>query len=644
MVIDDVRPRTPTGAWPAKASVDEVVPVSADVFKDGHDVLAGRVRVLPSPVPTGPEVDSPAWPLVFLGNDRWQALVTIDRPGHHQFVIDAWVDRVATWRRDVQLKAGAGLDVATELEEGALLFERLASHLPPPRRALVSDAALALRRTDDPVERRLNAGLDDAVAAAAAGVPLPEDVVSALPVEVWVDRPKARFSAWYELFPRSEGGLQGATKRLAAVVEMGFDVVYLPPIHPIGRSARKGRDNVLVAAPGDVGSPWAIGSVEGGHTAVHPELGTLRDFEDFVTEANSLGMEVALDYALQCAPDHPWVREHPEWFHHRPDGSIKFAENPPKQYQDIYPINFWPPREEDRRALWDACRGILDHWIGAGVRIFRVDNPHTKPMAFWADLIPALQAEHPDVIFLAEAFTRPKVMAKLAEVGFSQSYTYFTWRTSKAELTEYVTELSQGPLADYMRPNFWPNTPDILAEPLRHGNPAAFRLRLLLAATLVPNYGLYSGYELFENIPQSEANEEYLNSEKYEVKSRDWERPDSLAPFITRVNQIRRAHPALQQLRGTRFHWSNKDSILVYSRATADLTDVILVVVNLDPGHWQEDTLYLDLDALGLDPAEPFEAADLLTGATYSWQGAAHYVRLDPPDQPGHVLHLRPVR
>jgi starch synthase (maltosyl-transferring) len=638
IVIDDIRPRTPSGLHPPKTSVGEPTPVSADVFKDGHDVLAARVRTAPR------RRGRQRWTEVAMaptGNDRWAARVALDEVGPHQLVVDAWPDRFATWRRDVQAKAGAGQDVRVEIEEGVALLGRLAEHVPEVRRPLVRAAADALADEGSSLEVRLNAGLDDALAVALAGVPLPEDVTSSPPAPLWVDRERARFSTWYELFPRSEGGLAGAAKRLPAVAEMGFDVVYLPPIHPIGTTARKGPDNTLEAGPDDVGSPWAIGGPEGGHTAIHPELGTPDDLRDLVATAHDHGMEVALDYALQCSPDHPWVREHPEWFHHRPDGTIKYAENPPKKYQDIFPINFWPDDDGDRVALWEACKEILDHWIGEGVRVFRVDNPHTKPMAFWVWLIPAVQADHPDVLFLAEAFTRPKVMAKLAEVGFSQSYTYFTWRTTKEELATYVTELSAGPTADYMRPNFWPNTPDILAHPLRDGSPAAFRLRLLLAATLVPSYGIYSGYELCENEWASETNEEYLHSEKYERKARDWARADSLAPFITRVNHVRREHPALQQLRGTIVHHSGNGALLAYSRQTEDLGDVVLCVVNLDPDHVQEDTLWIDLARLGIAWDEPFEAHDLLTDARYTWHGPEPYVRLDPAEAPGHVLHLR---
>jgi starch synthase (maltosyl-transferring) len=640
IVIDDLRPRTPSRAFPAKAAEGEAVTVSGDIFADGHDILAARVRTR--------RRGSGAWdresPMVHLGNDRWEATVSFEGPGPHEVVVEAWRDAFATWRHDVTLKAAAGQDVDLEIKEGALLLDVLTPLVPEVRRALVVEAATALRRSACTVEVRLNAGLDDAVAAAVQSTPLPGSITAADPLPVWVDRPRGLYGAWYEVFPRSEGGFAGLAKRMAAVAGMGFDIVYLPPVHPIGRDHRKGRDNTLDPGPDDVGSPWAIGAAEGGHTAVHPELGTFDDFGALMAEARACGLEIALDYALQCAPDHPWVGEHPEWFHHRPDGTIRYAENPPKKYQDIYPINFWPDDEAERVALWEACRDILSFWIGHGVRVFRVDNPHTKPMAFWAWAIPEIQRDHPDVLFLAEAFTRPKVMAKLAEVGFTQSYTYFTWRTTKAELTDYVTELTTGALADYMRPNFWPNTPDILSGPLRGGTPAAFRLRLLLAATLMPSYGIYRGYEWYENEPQSEANEEYRNSEKYEVKQRGWEdEAGPLTPFIRRVNQLRRRHPALATLRNTHFHVSSKDTLVVYSRMSDDGDDVVLCVVNLDPDRWQEDTLTLDLAALGLPYDEAFEAHDELTGATFIWQGPHPYVRLDPAETPGHILHLRAV-
>ncbi len=637
ILIDDLRPRTPTGAFPAKATTGEALEVSADIFTDGHDLLAARARTRKD----GSSRWNAAVPLVHLGNDRWQGTVRFEEIGTHEVVVEAWTDHFASWRRDTMVKAGAGQDVTLELEEGARLLEALAPLVDQKLETMVTDAAEALRRQACSVEVRLNTGLDDALAAVLTGVVPRAGITAAPPLRIWVDRPRVLFGAWYELFPRSEGGFAGVTKRLAAVADLGFDVVYLPPVHPIGRSHRKGPDNTLDAGPEDVGSPWAIGAEEGGHTSLHPGLGTFDDFDAMVAEAEAQGLEIALDYALQCSPDHPWVREHPAWFHHRPDGTIRYAENPPKKYQDIYPINFWPDDEGERVALWEACRDIMRFWIGHGVRIFRVDNPHTKPMAFWAWVIPEIQDHHPDVLFLAEAFTRPKVMAKLAEVGFSQSYTYFTWRTSKVELAEYVTELSAGSCADFMRPNFWPNTPDILSGPLRDGPPAAFRLRLLLAATLVPSYGVYRGYEWCENEPQSDTNEEYKSSEKYELKDRGWGDDAPLDPLIRSLNQIRRRHPALQRLRGTRFHSSGNSAILAYSRVSHDGDDVVLCVVNLDPHLVHEDLLDLDLGALGIPWNEPFDAHDELTGATYTWQGGRPYVRLDPAVQPGHVLHLR---
>ncbi len=588
IVIENVRPRTPSGRFPAKAVAGAPVRISADIYTDGHDELAARARVH---LADGP--GSATWvdvPLVAVGNDRWEGFCTLDRLGLHEIVIEAWVDLAATWARDTERCLDAGVE-------------------PPP--------------------------------PLAAGQPTTTRRTTAGPFKLWIDRALAQHGAWYELFPRSEGGFAGTIERIEAVAAMGFDVVYLPPIHPIGTSHRKGPDNTLTAGPDDPGSPWAIGSAEGGHTAVHPELGTIDDFDRLVAAARDLGVEIALDYALQCSPDHPWVAEHPAWFHQRSDGTVKFAENPPKQYQDIYPLNFWPDAVTERDALWQACREIIEFWVSHGVRIFRVDNPHTKPMAFWAWLLPAVQSLHPDVIFLSEAFTRPKVMAKLAEVGFTQSYTYFTWRTTKAELVEYVTELTAAPLVDYFRPAFWPNTPDILSGPLRRGSAAAFRLRLLLAATLVPTYGIYSGYELVENEPKSDHDEEYARSEKYERKTRDWLHEGSLAPFVTHVNLARRAHPALATAANIAFCDSTNDQILAYARWSEDGTDVVLGVVNLDPDAVQEDTIWLDLDLLGLPHGRSFVAHDELTGETYHWTGSAHYVRLDPSVGPGHLFHLR---
>jgi len=636
ITIDAVRPSTPSLDCPAKAVVGERIPVSADIFKDGHDLLAARVRWR--------RVGRSGWleaPLRSLINDRWEGWLVPSEQGRHEYVIEAWRDRFATWRHDIEIKAAAGDDLELELEEGARILESLAPTASARDRARVQQAVDGLRRTACSLQVRLNAGLDDRVAALVAGVP-DADLTSTTPRPLWVDRLRGGYGAWYELFPRSEGGFAGAAKRLAAIADMGFDVVYLPPIHPIGTTNRKGANNTLVPGPDDPGSPWAIGAAEGGHTAIAPELGTLDDFRRFCAEASDRGLEVALDYALQCSPDHPWVTEHPEWFWRRPDGSIRYAENPPKKYQDIYPLNFWPERDADRVALWKACRDVLRYWIGEGIRIFRVDNPHTKPIVFWAWLIERIRRDHPDVVFLSEAFTRPKVMAKLAEVGFTQSYTYFTWRTAAWELRDYVNELAHGPTADYMRPNFWPNTPDILSGPLRHGPPAAFLLRFVLAATLVPSYGIYSGYELFENEPFSDANEEYLRSEKYEIRRRDWAGTDSMVPLITRVNEIRRAHPAFRFLRNVRFHGASNEQFLVWSKGGSDDGDTVLIVVNLDPHNAQETLLHLDLGVLGVPWQGPFPAHDELTGETYTWDGPTPYVRLDPTQgQVAHILTFR---
>ncbi|MEA2826071.1 MAG: hypothetical protein QOG43_510 [Actinomycetota bacterium] len=639
IVIVEARPRTPTGRYPAKAVIGHPTTVSADIFRDGHDLLAARVAYRPA--------GESKWryaPMADAGNDRWTSTIEPSSLGRHEVRIEAWTDRFGTWRRDVLVKQAAGQDISVELEEGARLLERRAHDVAPSDRKPLKKAAEALRtNASDALVDALHPNL----AAVLAAVPDPVDMTPSEPIPLWVDRERAVFSAWYELFPRSEGGLRAtADHGVPRVAAMGFDVLYLPPIHPVGVSHRKGPNNTLEAGPDDPGSPWAIGSADGGHTAIEPSLGTIDDFEYLVQAARDHDMEIALDYALQCSPDHPWVKEHPAWFHHRPDGSIKYAENPPKKYQDIYPINFWPEGPDgpnDNReqvALWQACKDIVDYWIGHGVRIFRVDNPHTKPLAFWEWMIPAVQADHPDVLFLAEAFTRPKVMSALAEVGFTQSYTYFTWRTTKWELRNYLEEIAQGPKADFMRPNFWPNTPDILAAPLRNGGAAAFRQRLILAATLVPSYGIYGGYELMENRPASEANEEYLFSEKYEIKHRNWDDPESLAPLVARLNDIRHRHPALAELGNVRFHGTFNEHMLAYSKRSADGSDTLLVVVNIDPVATHEDTVVLDLEALGMPVQRPFTAYDELSGAVYTWQGSSAYVRLDPWTA-AHIFSLR---
>jgi starch synthase (maltosyl-transferring) len=629
IVIDDIRPRTPTGRYPAKAVVGEHVRVNAAIFKEGHDVLAAQVHLYRK----GQRRPAQTAPMVSVGTDEWEGVLRPGQVGPHRLVVEAWTDRYATWVHRVQAKLAADQDIELEITEGILLLESRNGGAPT-----LATALAALKDTTLPPDQRVASAL----AATIWGPQGASDLTRSEQAPLWVDRERALFGSWYEVFPRSLGGLAGTAERVPAIAAMGFDILYVPPIHPIGRTFRKGRNNTLGATGDDPGSPWAIGSPEGGHTSIDRALGTFEDFSHLLRTLASCGMEVALDYALQCSPDHPWVTEHPEWFHHRPDGSIAYAENPPKKYQDIYPINFWPEQDTDRVALWNACKDILDFWIDKGVMVFRVDNPHTKPVAFWEWMLPAVQEEHPQVIFLAEAFTRPRVMAKLAEIGFSQSYTYFTWRTEQfgpEGLREYLEELA-GAKADYMRPNFWPNTPDILSGPLRDGPPAAFAQRAVLAATMSPSWGLYNGYELYENEPASDTNEEYLYSEKYEIKHRDWDQSDSLAPLITRLNEIRRRHPSLHRLRSIRFHHSDNPSIIVYSKTSDDGDDLVLMVVSLDPYHVQETTLGLDLSVIGLPLDRPFDLEDELYGGAYTWWGPNPYVKLEPWARVAHVLSV----
>jgi starch synthase (maltosyl-transferring) len=642
IVIDDIHPRTPDPGFAAKAVVGEAVGVSAVIFKDGHDILAAHAYLIGDD-PAEPEADAD---LELGAGDVWRGTLTPRLVGRHQLIVQAWVDRHATWAHNVRVKLEAGQDTSSELADGQALLRAAARKEKTAGRTPPASLDIALGALDDPaldVAARFAPALGTAVAAALAGPDHGDDVTTAAPKPLWVDRERALVGAWYELFPRSHGGFKGTLERVPAVAAMGFDVLYLPPIHPIGSSHRKGRNNALVAGPDDPGSPWAIGAAEGGHTAIHPDLGTLEDFEDLVAAVSDAGMEIALDYALQCSPDHPWVGEHPEWFHHRADGSIAYAENPPKKYQDIYPINFWPARDEDRVALWRACKDILDFWIDKGVKIFRVDNPHTKPVAFWEWVIPAVQAEHPDIVLLAEAFTRPRVMEKLAQVGFSQSYTYFTWRTERdgeEGLWAYMETLTEGPAADFFRPNFWPNTPDILSGPLRNGPPAAFALRYLLAATLSPSYGVYGGYELYENQPASDTNEDYLDTEKFEIKHRDFDRPGTLAGLITTVNDIRRRHPALQRLRNLTLHPADNPEIFAYSKVSDDGSDAVLVVVSLDPRQVQESLVHLDLAAAGLPDDRPYTVRDELSGESYVWAGSDAFVRFEPWTRVAHIFAL----
>lgn len=644
----DVRPLVDCGRRPAKAVAGETFEVTATVFREGHDAVAANV------VLRGPSGRPGPWtPMRELapGTDRWGAEVTPDAEGLWTYTVEAWSDPVATWRHHAKIKIPAGIDSELVLAEGAELHERAAKGVPKKGggREAVLAAVDALRDESRPAAARLAAALAPRVTETLDRHPLRELVSASPPLPLQVERERALFGSWYEFFPRSEGvrkvrgrtvsgTFRTAAERLPAIAAMGFDVVYLPPIHPIGSTHRKGPNNALAASPEDVGVPWAIGSHEGGHDAVHPDLGTIEDFDAFVARARELRLEIALDFALQCSPDHPWVEKHPEWFHHRPDGSIAYAENPPKKYQDIYPIAF----DKDMNGIVAETVRILRHWMDHGVRIFRVDNPHTKPVVFWERVIGEINRTDPDVVFLAEAFTRPAMMHTLGAIGFQQSYTYFTWRNTKQELTEYLTELS-GDAAAYMRPNFFVNTPDILHAYLQTGGRPAFEVRAVLAATLAPSWGMYAGYELCEGTPVRNGSEEYLDSEKYQLRPRDWESAErsgaTIAPLITTLNRLRRRHPALRRLRNLRFHSTDNDAVIAYSKRSGSNT--VLVVANLDPHHTQEATVSLNMPELGLDWHETVPVRDELTGETYHW-GRANYVRLEPGVRPAHVLALRP--
>jgi starch synthase (maltosyl-transferring) len=639
-VVEGVAPSVDAGRFAAKRVLGDRVIVEADCFTDGHDVVVARVRYRRD--------DEPHWreaPMSAIGNDRYRGAFTADAIGRWRFTVVAWVDAFLSWRHDFARRVDAD-DLRIAAKVGA-------RHIADAAKRASGDDARALARwaqtlgtLDDPEALR-SSGLDEALRAIAERHP-DRTLATTFPVEfpLVVDRPLARFSTWYEMFPRScgqEPGVHGTfddcVARLDYVAAMGFDVLYLPPIHPIGRTRRKGRNNALVATPGDVGSPWAIGASEGGHTSIHPALGTADSFRRLVAAARDAGLEIALDVAFQAAPDHPYVEAHPDWFRWRPDNTVQYAENPPKKYQDIYPFNF----ESDAWAsLWTELRDVFAFWIAEGIRIFRVDNPHTKPFPFWEWAIGELKREHPDLIFLSEAFTRPKVMHRLAKLGFTQSYTYFTWRNSKRELTDYFTELHAGPGRDYFRPNVWPNTPDILPEHLQFGGRAMFMSRLVLAATLAGNYGIYGpAFELLEHAPREPGSEEYRDSEKYQLRHWDLAREDSLAPFVARVNAARREHPALQRDGNLVFVAVDNDELLAYARQSEDRGDVVLVVVNLDPHHVQSGWITLDLEALGVDATRPYQAHDLLTDARFLWNGPRNYVELDPARAPAHLFVLR---
>jgi starch synthase (maltosyl-transferring) len=639
VIIEAIEPCIDGGRYPVKRVIGQELAVSADIFKDGHDVVAAvlKWRVL----------GSAAWletPMIAGENDRWSAVCYFTENATCEFTIEAWGDEFNSWAVEFQKKFAAGItDLATEIEEGAILLKHAASR--------------ATRKSD---QDRLTAfGEELRASQPAAGAEIAKNpelmgLMSAYPdralsteykpyLQVVVDRPEALFAAWYEFFPRSAEGkatgskLRDCLPRVDDARAMGFDVIYFPPIHPIGFTKRKGKNNSVNSEPDDPGVPYAIGSKFGGHMAVEPELGTLEDFDWLTDEIKSRGMEVALDFAINCSPDHPYVREHPEWFFHRPDGTIKYAENPPKKYEDVYPVNF---HNENWRALWDEMKRIILFWAEHKVRIFRVDNPHTKPLAFWEWMIAEVRAQYPDAVFLSEAFTRPKMMKALAKAGFTQSYTYFTWRNTKAELTEYLTELCLTDMKYYFRGNFFTNTPDILPFFLQIGGRPAFLIRAFLAGTLSTLYGIYSGFELCENVAIPDR-EEYLNSEKYQFKERDWNAPGNIKDYITKLNQIRRENRALHQYENLRFHTVENDQILFYSKATAGLDNILLFFVSVDPFHSQSGFAYVPLEDFGLAESEPFQVEDLLTGEQFVWRGRRNFVLLNPSTRPAHLFRIR---
>jgi starch synthase (maltosyl-transferring) len=672
--IQDIHPVVDCGRRSAKAAAGETFEISATVFREGHDAVAAGVVLID---PGGVSRRLLRMREVAPGTDKWSVEVTLPAEGLWQFRVEAWSDPIATWMHDAEIKIPRGMDADLMCEEGARLFERAARAVravdckdeagadPCGHRAAM--LAIAERLRDDRVDPRARftvAQLPETAALVAAH-PLRDMVTRSGRGRVRVDRRRALFGSWYEFFPRSEGAVaergtdptvapksgnfRTAAKRLPAIAQMGFDIVYLPPIHPIGTQFRKGRNNTLTPEQYDPGSPWAIGSEDGGHDAIHPDLGTFEDFDGFVARARDLGMEVALDLALQCSPDHPWVKEHPEWFNIRADGSIAYAENPPKKYQDIYPLNF----DKDPEGIYAEVKRVVRLWMDHGVRVFRVDNPHTKPVSFWERLLADINATDPDVLFLAEAFTRPAMLQTLAKIGFHQSYTYFTWKNSKSDVEDYLGELAHE-TSHFLRPNLFVNTPDILHEYLQHGGVPAFKIRAVLGALMAPTWGVYSGYELAENVPVRPGSEEYLDSEKYQYKVRDWGAAEregrSLAPFITQLNLLRRAHPALQELRNLRFHSVDQPDLICFSKRlpgaydTATrrhgIGDVVLAVVNLDPHNTHEATVRLDMPALGLDWQDQFVVNDELSGESYRW-GQADYVRLDPHVNPAHIFTLR---
>jgi len=642
MIIEGLKPEIDGGRFPIKRVIGERVSVEADIFVDGYDATSALLLYRK-------ENDS-EWaetPMEPLANDRWRGSFVVAELERYRYTILAWVDQFKSWRRDLTKKFQAGQEVSIELLVGAQLLTEASQRVPEPQGQKMKEWASTLHSTQAAEQAKVQLALSEELSELMDKYPdrrfattYPKELV------VVVNREKARFSTWYEMFPRScapESGRHGTFKdckvRLPYIAAMGFDVLYFPPIHPIGHAHRKGRNNNPVANPDDPGTPWAIGSKEGGHKSVHPQLGTLEDFQGFVAKARQYGIEIALDIAFQCAPDHPYVKEHPEWFRWRPDNTVQYAENPPKKYEDIYPFEF---ETENWQELWEELKSIVLFWIEQGIRIFRVDNPHNKPFRFWEWLITDIKMSYPDVIFLSEAFTRPKVMYQLAKLGFTQSYTYFAWRNTKLELTQYFTELTQTEVREYFRPNLWSNTPDILTEYLQFGGRAAFMARLVLAATLGASYGIYGpAFELCENRPREPGSEEYLDSEKYEIKHWDIASPDTLKDFIARVNRIRRENPALHSDWSLRFHEIDNGQLICYSKRTDDLSNVVLVVVNLDPHHTQSGWVEFPLEELGIDPQKPYQMHDLLSDARYLWQGSRNYVELNSQVVPAHVFRMR---
>lgn len=640
VIIEDISPSIDCGRFPIKRVVGQQVDVEADVFADGHEELT--VMLLHRPKA---REEWSRTPMMHIGNDKWRASFSVTHIGEYEYTIAAWVDSFGTWQSKLLTRLEAEQDVTVELLIGAELLEAASGRAPTRDAAKLREYARQIRE-----ESRSGAAANTAVS------PQPREMESRYPDEqlitthtpplrVAVDRERAGFSAWYEMFPRScspvagsHGTFRDCETWLPYVASMGFDVLYLPPIHPIGITARKGRNNAVTCQQGDPGTPWAIGSAEGGHKSIHPQLGSLDDFRSLLDSARGHGLEVALDIAFQCSPDHPYVQQHPNWFRWRPDGTVQYAENPPKKYQDIYPLEFV---NDDWHELWQELRDVFQFWIDQGVRIFRVDNPHTKPFAFWEWVITELKERHPDLIFLSEAFTRPKVMARLAKLGFTQSYTYFTWRRSKWELIEYITELTRTELSEYFRPNFWPNTPDILMDYLQEGGRPAFAARLVLAATLSSNYGIYGpAFELCINTPREQGSEEYLNSEKYEIKHWNVDSPDSIRPLITRVNQIRRESPSLRQTKNVAIEHVDNAMLIAYRRWDEEASEQLLIVVNMDPHHSQAGWVSLDPEALGISSESTYIVEDLLDGQTYRWSGSRNYVALDPSRQPAHIFRI----